>query len=342
MSYLNLSSFLPFRRAGQAFAAPLHPYLRIQPGVPGTFVEHFFAPDFVFDGKTDSSIAHAHLLGAYSDAAHTLQVMFRPKVVNGPVAALVLCYGTGAASAYVYELPELGERANYRQVAALGQYQFLRDSLARAARPARASAMPGWGVALLVGLGLLSALLLFSPNPPQSPTQAAAQSAAPAAPTGPLLSAGDQLTTDEKKTLAQVVRDSGIELSSGAKPFVIFSDPNCPACRELEVQLAELHKRDTSLSPVVVPVSFKAGSKEAVEGVLCSGDVLGSWRAAVSGGAAAPSCAKGQAQAQTNNAAFVGLRLDRTPTIVTSSGKVAVGAKDFEGLVRWIKEHSND
>lgn len=351
---MDLKRFFPAFRAKAASAPELYPYLRIHAGGPGNFVEHHYAPEFVFGDVHSSSAAMdpqgAYLLASYSDLSRHLMLSFRPKTQQMPVAALLL--RDAWTLRYEYELPELSDRANYRQVASLAQYQFLRDTLASAVQPVRApgTGMPGWGVALLLGLGLITSILLFSPAAPQTPAASASKPAVSSAPVssyppltaGPALSKGDQLTGDEKATLAQVVKDSGIELSAGSKPFVIFSDPNCPACKALEGKLAELTKTEPDLAPVVVPVSFKSGSKEAVEGVLCAGDVPAAWRSAIGGGTAGPSCAKGEQQARTNNAAFVGLRFDSTPTIVTSSGKVAIGAKDFDGLVRWIKANSND
>ena len=338
----------------------VYPYVDIQSGMPGTFVEHLYAPFFVFFDNALQKISISRVpsrplestyrLASYGDSTRHITLCFRPKTDEIPVAALLL--RDNFSLRYEYELPELGDRANYRQVCGLPQYTFLRNNLKNPSkRTNQASAMPGWGVGLLVGLGLLTCMLLFTPSSvSQSGQGASAQSAnalnsvKPALTPVPAaaLSVGDQLNESEKATLARVVSTSGIELSLGDKPFVIFSDPHCPACKELEARLAELKKTDPSLSPVVVPVSFKAGSKESVEGVLCSLDAPTAWRAAMGGGDALPTCTKGQEQAQTNNAAFAALRFDRTPTIVTSTGKVAVGAKDFDGLVKWIKENSGN
>lgn len=314
----------------------VYPYMQIHAGNPGTFVEQLYLPDHVLLSEPESEPIS---LASYGDHSGRMTLCFRPKT-QVCVAALLMRGHLLGTREHVYELPELGDRANYRQVAALAQYRALRDSLKHGARPARTAGMPAWGVVTLVASAMLLTLVLITPTaaPKVMPAPATAKKAIEA----PTLSSGDQLNAEEKSTLAQVVKDSGIELRSGSQPFVIFSDPNCPACKQLELQLEELNKHDSNLAPVVVPVSFKTGSKEAVEGVLCAKDVVAAWHAATSGGEAAPSCKKGQEQAQTNNAAFAALRFDRTPTIVTSSGKVAVGAKDFEGLVRWIKANSND
>lgn len=320
----------------------VYPYIQIQSDTQSSFCEHHHAPDFVFSGND------LHKLAEYGSHAQRMVLYFRAKndgANDGVENVAAFLMRENDSFTYAYELPELSARANYRQISALAQYVFLRDKLHAGSHAGHSlmggvsAGMPGWAVGLLIFMGLLSAILLFSPpaQPLHTPLALSQpQSATPA----PLLSSGDQLTEDEKLTLIRVVKASGIELSSGEKPFVIFSDPNCPACRELEVKLTELSKTDKTLSPVVVPVAFKKDSREAVAGILCANDVSAAWHAAASGERLAPVCSKGNAQADINNATFVGLRFDRTPTIVTSNGKVAVGAKDFDALIRWIKSNS--
>lgn len=333
------------------YEATVYPLLRLSTGAPGLFVEFVQQPDFVFgaDGKNLATV-----LATYDCAGRNLCLSFAPRSTGSAVAMLKVS-SEGADGplkshpVFEYELPELLDRANYRQVVALPQYLALRDTLRAAAESGqtglKSSGMPMWGVGVVLVLGLVASVLMFSGTGTAQgsiPTKVA--SAPLAAPVNPVdqLSLGDQLTPTEKVILAKVVTESGIELSSGGKPFIIFSDPNCPACRELEGKLATL---DKSLSPVIVPVAFKKDSVEAVTGVLCAKDVSSAWRTAATAAPGAPAtigCKKGEEQTVTNNAAFVALRFDKTPTIVTSNGKVAVGAKDFDGLMRWVKANSNE
>lgn len=218
-----------------------------------------------------------------------------------------------------------------------------------AASAARKAGVPIPVVCAIAALVFVSTVLFFSgasslPAGAQTTAQSApvvnAGMTAAASVPSVATSLGDQLNEVEKKILSKVVADSGIELASGGKPFVIFSDPNCPSCRQLETQLSSM---DKSLAPVIVPVSFQRNSAEAVSAVLCSPDAARAWKVAVAADSAVTAvgiCTKGQVQAEANNAAFAALKFDRTPTIVTSSGKVAVGVKDFEGLAKWIKANS--
>lgn len=321
-----------------------YPLFRLEAGMPGLFIEHIQSPDFVF--------AESRALCQYIGGGREMELMFTPTSGSPQVCAkLTLSMKDGVANSY--EFPELTERANYRQVTSLPQYMAIKKVLHSAAlqpgiqsnlRGSSRQGMPVWGVTALCGLVFLSAILLFSgtgaPSAPGKPLAAIKAPAGDVSASATLAPAGDQLNESEKRVLAKAVADSGIEWRSGGKPFVVFSDPNCPACRQLEEQLASI---DKSLTPVIVPVAFKKSSEEVVAGVLCAKDVAAAWKLAASGQVApppAPGCPKGVEQTTANNAAFVALRFDRTPTIVASNGKVAVGAKDFEGLLRWIKLNS--
>lgn len=296
------------------------------------FTEYVKPQDFVFSGGCSLAVLEA--------SGVEFRLVFEPVMKGSPVARLLLLRN-GNINSDVFYFSELTGHANYRQVTELVEYKRQLRRLRDAAKTSGGFWVPTWAFALF---GLASLLyVVFSIGNKQLATEklVTSQGTPPiiSTPAKVLLSEGDQLNSTEKAALAQVVRQSGIELSQGGKPFVVFSDPNCPACRELEAKLATL---DKSLAPIIVPVSFKDGSPAAVSGILCAKDVLAAWRTAAAGGAPAESCDKGSAQAVTNNAAFVALRFDKTPTFVTANGKVAVGAKDFEGLTRWLKENSVD
>jgi protein-disulfide isomerase len=164
---------------------------------------------------------------------------------------------------------------------------------------------------------------------------------APAQPEQASSTPQDMLDAAERQILARVVAESGIALNPSAKgkPFAVFSDPNCPACRELEKLLQSMSK--DKFMPIVVPVAFKPGSMEAVAGVMCAKNLAAAWTAAAATAAPpAPTCAKGEAQVQNNNAAFVALRLNSTPTLVAPNGRVIAGTGTPEQVLRWLGENS--
>lgn len=284
-----------------------------------------------------------HTLATLNASGVEFSLLFVPVKLEAPVSPAKLELHSNANTVSITDLPELTQHANYRQVTKLDEYKKLIRSMRLAAGHTKGVHFPYWALTLLFFAGCLLAIANIGSKQIMAEKAAGGQASSNAAPYAAagapkiVLSEGDQLNAVEKAALAQVVGQSGIELSQGGKSFVVFSDPNCSACRELEGRLASM---DKALSPIIVPVSFKPQSPEAVAGVLCSKDVLAAWRSAVAGGPAAPSCDKGVSQAVANNAAFAALRFDKTPTFVTASGKVAVGVKDFEGLTRWLKENS--
>ena len=328
-----------FGRSPNAARGPRYPTLRFKTFHDAQLLEFGFPPgeklsEFFSKNPRCVELARLHILAARLKLTYQHE---SADTTSGFVACLVIRV-EGAASITVNWL-DLPTSATYSDVVSSAVYKEILASwgeLLKASSSSRGQGMPLWGSAALVGLTLLCGALLFSSPQARGPSPSA--SAAPAdAPVQ--LSKGDQLNATEKVVLAKVVTQSGIELATGGSPFIIFSDPNCPACRELEAKLATL---DKSLSPIVVPVSFKDKSPEIVAGVLCAPNVTAAWRAAAGGASIALTapCSKGEAQARENNAAFMALKFDKTPTIVTSTGKVAVGAKDFDGLVKWLKENS--
>ena len=142
--------------------------------------------------------------------------------------------------------------------------------------------------------------------------------------TEPASAAGSVLSEAEKAELAEAVAKRGLKLTDGAKQFVVFSDPNCPFCRELEKSLVQL---DKSFAPVVLPLGFKPGARDLSASILCSKDPAKAWRESLLDGKApsAAPCDAGFAQVDQNMALFQALKMGSTPTMVTPGGSVVIG-----------------
>lgn len=249
-----------------------------------------------------------------------------------------------------YELPEFGAKSNFRQlyqhpiyIALRGQLQGLSTSgAAHLTARSGPSGLPWWGTAALVVMTIIVSILMFAPQPIQVaqgplPTQL---TSGPTAEVLSSLSSGDQLNEIERQILGKTLGEGGIEWrkpKAGAVSFVVFSDPNCPACQALEKQLETL---GPNLAPIIVPVAFRPGSDARVAQVLCANDVSAAWRQAVAYATLSPPCDKGRKLVANNNAAFVALKFNATPTIVAPNGKVAVGAKDFDAMIQWVRANS--
>ena len=153
---------------------------------------------------------------------------------------------------------------------------------------------------------------------------------------------GDALSATEMQVVANVTREMGIQMRPSGQPFVIFSDPNCPSCKDLEPKLSQV---DPRFVPVIVPVSFKAGSEELVKNVLCAKDTVSAWSAAIGGYAPTGDavsdggCAGAADKAMKANGAFVALNFTGTPTLVSATGKVIAGSGSLDDINKWLAEN---
>lgn len=129
----------------------------------------------------------------------------------------------------------------------------------------------------------------------------------------------------------------GSEKDEG-RMLLVFSDPQCPFCRDLEAALAKLPK---DVAVRVFPVSFKQGSSEIAAGVYCAINSAKAWRGVVLDGdqpASNGAECNGADKVAENNAAFAGLGFTSTPTLVNGNGKVSVGAMSADALLAFIDE----
>jgi hypothetical protein len=130
-------------------------------------------------------------------------------------------------------------------------------------------------------------------------------------------------------------RDQGIWFGPGKRDpkrtVFVFSDPNCPACRAFEVEIAQLTKEGVDVA--VFPVAFQPGSDALVRNIACAVDPAQAWPTALRGETVASAdCDKGRHVVALNNALFNGARMAKTPTIVLPDDtrlEGAVPAKDI-------------
>lgn len=153
---------------------------------------------------------------------------------------------------------------------------------------------------------------------------------------------GDKLWPTEMQVVANASREMGIQMRPSGQPFVIFSDPNCPSCKDLEPKLSQI---DPRFVPVIVPVSFKVGSEELVKNVLCAKDTVAAWSAAIGGYAPTGDaisdgkCVGAEEKVMKANGAFVALNFTGTPTLVSATGKVIAGSGSLDDINKWLAEN---
>lgn len=199
------------------------------------------------------------------------------------------------------------------------------DELVRGLRMRRNAWKSPWTVAAV----LLAIVIIATPTPTPSSAETSqvvgSASSLPVPPVQPVDMPGPRLSASE---LTEVTLAKGIALRKEGTAFYVFSDPNCPFCKELEVNLTNI---ESGLNPTIVPVGFKPGSREKSAMALCSPDPAKVWHemlvdVAPATAVIAPPCEKGLQQVDANNALFERLQFTSTPTMVSPKGHIVVGS----------------
>ena len=334
MHTMKLPSFLSLfsrRRAPE----PVYPRARFRG--PLTIYEHRSdAAMAVIARQTndESDVYDGTLLMERGDSVAPLSVWFVQGEGDGASRFLLRRNAPDGLVMGEYPAPELPKHANYRMITEHPKYQELLSMLGADGKATKVALPRRWKVAIVLALVLaVLALLAIPPAAPLQGVRTAVQ-----APAAPAQDVATQLVGEELGVLAEVVSQSGISIdATGGAPFVLFSDPNCPACRSLE----EMMKSDGyKFAPLIVPVAYKPGSMDQVASVLCSENVGAAWLDAIAGKPLGPVCAAGLEQARKNNEAFEALKFNATPTLVSATGKIAHGTGSYAGLMEWVKANS--
>ena len=212
-----------------------------------------------------------------------------------------------------------------------------------------ASRWPHFVVGMVAGAILLTAVgLMITPRMPSAGVPAKLGSSAPMAPAPGWPAAQPQVAAanpgamaPDPAALAQAQRQleqarlstkelervgsaHRIAIRPGSSTLTAFSDPNCPACQELEREAGGM-KAGQGFS--IIPVAFQPGSRALVAQVLCSKDPARAWVDALGGRPPKePACDSGLRQVDENNALFSQIGASATPTLVAANGQLAQGA----------------
>lgn len=330
---------------------PTHlPGLRLKKMSDALLAEVVYAADRTFD----NTVALAVYENRNSHSA--IKVFFQPIDNNAgaPIPARLVVQHH--EEKLVHNLPEMTVNANYRQIVSHPIYQDVIGGFTQSSKVVSLAGGDGqknrffkfmrWLVIVLV-VGFIAMWAYYSmvaasvTNSIEQVTQGAVGGNSVAANER---AAPDLLSVNERKAVTAIVANTGIQLQAQGSPFIVFSDPHCPACQQLDASFKELQKTDKSLAMIVVPVAFKENSSEAVTKVLCSKDRVVEWDRAITGAMpkAIPSqlCDIGRTSVATNNIVFEELKFSQTPTVVTTSGKILTDTSNIGALVASIKQNS--
>ena len=140
----------------------------------------------------------------------------------------------------------------------------------------------------------------------------------------------------EKVDVALFPRELGLSFGKGGRTLIVFSDPNCGYCKQLEHTLAVL----PDVRVVVYPVAILGeASKTAVERIWCAPDRHAAWRDWMLKGVQPPaSRADCNAPLEALQRLAVESGVQGTPTLFSSDGRKLAGAVPPEELASWLAQ----
>ncbi len=121
---------------------------------------------------------------------------------------------------------------------------------------------------------------------------------------------------------------------SGNRKLAVFSDPDCPYCRSLEREIAQL--TDVTVYTFLYPVeALHPGAGRKAVAVWCAPDRAAAWVELMLRGIEPPpaSCAN---PVSANLALGAKLRIQGTPTLFAGDGRRSVGAQSAAELDAWL------
>ncbi len=128
-----------------------------------------------------------------------------------------------------------------------------------------------------------------------------------------------------------------VKRGNGRRRLVVFSDPDCPHCRQLEQALAGI----TDITLYIFPYPLMELHPEAFDraaGALCHSEPVKGWQLAVAGGAGLPKPSE-RCRKKIEAIQKLGklLSVTVTPTLINSAGFRANGALTTKELLQWIQ-----
>jgi thiol:disulfide interchange protein DsbC len=122
---------------------------------------------------------------------------------------------------------------------------------------------------------------------------------------------------------------------TGERSLYIFTDPDCPFCRQIEPELDKL--KDVTIYYMLMPLSDITAEK--VTSVWCAKDRVGAWKLAISG-KPVPS-ARCQAPIEEFRMAAKRFGIQGTPSMISADGRVLSGYTSAEDIEIFIRQAEN-
>lgn len=125
-----------------------------------------------------------------------------------------------------------------------------------------------------------------------------------------------------------------ISKGDGSRTFALFTDPECPYCRKIELTLAEMDNYTVHVFPYPIASLHPKATEKAIA-VWCAADRRAAWQALmVKGQESPPINCQNPVAANVQLAASLGIT--GTPTLIRPDGSLRPGALPREALESWL------
>jgi len=135
---------------------------------------------------------------------------------------------------------------------------------------------------------------------------------------------------EPKIDTAQLNLKDAIKLGSGSRVLYVFSDPDCPYCRQLEPVLRQLQDATVYIFPMPL-VQLHPNAKIVAESIWCQINREHAWKSYMDMGIA-PKASKCANPIDRNLALAQSLNIQGTPAIIFADGSIIPGAVPLERL----------
>jgi thiol:disulfide interchange protein DsbC len=126
-----------------------------------------------------------------------------------------------------------------------------------------------------------------------------------------------------------------IVFGAGSRKLGVFSDPDCPFCRQLESELAAL--KDTQIYLFPYPIDqLHPNARATARAIWCAKDPAKAWRAYLIGGNRPTGRDNCDNPIERNVALAQELGITATPTLIASDGRVLNGMTPAEQISAWL------
>ncbi len=149
----------------------------------------------------------------------------------------------------------------------------------------------------------------------------------------------DQLEP-ERVDISSLKPEDAIVFGNGTKKLIVFSDPECPFCKQLEKELAQLADVQILLYPFPI-AQIHPNASSVAKHIWCSKDRAKAWRQYLAQGTldALPSQEANCATPIERNVAVAAqLGINGTPTLIAADGRILSGTRSSSEIQKWLNK----